>query len=130
MVKKKGHSTGTRFHAGGAEAELLVGVWFGLIRHRVINGGRRADAYARATVIKVPTSLRGRKRGYKLTLSSGSNILKHDCERKHAPDSPSLSDRCSLQHTAHDSSRSHRDLYSAYSLKYSARLSLNTHKHI
>lgn len=59
---KKGHFTGTVFHTGGAEAELLVGVWFGLVRHRVIDGGRRAVVFARAAVVEVPTSLRGRKK--------------------------------------------------------------------
>lgn len=127
---KKRHFTGARFHTGGAEAELLVRIWFGLIRHRVIDGGSRAVILARATVVKVPTSLRARKRGANLTLNSGLNMLRcYKCERKHTPDSPSLWGRCSLQHTARDNSRSRRDLCSAYSLKYSARLSLKTHKH-
>lgn len=90
--KKRGHFTGTLFHTGGTEAELLVGVRFGLIRHRVIDGRSGAVVFTCATVVKVPASLRGRreKRWYKLTPSSGWNDLKYKCERKHTRQSESL----------------------------------------
>lgn len=126
---KKGHFTGTLLHTSGAEAELLVGIRFGLIRHRVVDGGSGAVVLTRTAVIKMPTGLRERQRGDNRTLSFRSYTLKCTCERKHTPDSRSLLGRCSLRHTARDSSHSRRDLYSAYSLMYNARWSLKTHKH-
>lgn len=49
--------TGTRFDAGGSEAELLVGVGFGLEGERVVDGRRRTVLLTHAAVVEVTAGL-------------------------------------------------------------------------